>query len=231
NMDYDINLITGSFFDHQNFNTYKKAARSTAGELHQITHARRVGTSEGYKSIYLYDRLLFVNDSGLVNFNNVDFDSMERLKDSTVNSLVPFPHPSNMVDIYLKSTKLKSLELGPIESNVDLIVDKIVHSSSAFSNLKTYRKALIQTGKTSVWVYLNEADDDLVGKDVGIKTVFKKDTRSSLGFSNIPEESEVYNSSIPLLLNLSPMEIKYNLNYGLKDTITCFIKGKVVEIK
>ena len=71
----------------------------------------------------------------------------------------------------------------------------------------------------------------MVGKDVGIKTVFKKDTRSSLGFSNIPEESEVYNSSIPLLLNLSPMEIKYNLNYGLKDTITCFIKGKVVEIK
>ncbi len=228
---FQVHLVTGSFFDFKEFGNYRKAARATGGDLYQLTHFRKVGTPSGFKTVYLYDRTIYVDDSGLEYPSDLNLSSLDKISEFTMNSLVPYPHPSNMADVYLKSTKQKSIELTPIKSNVNSVVDRIINSGNAYTNLKAYRKVLIKAGSTSVWVYLKDIEQELLNKEISVKLFVKKDLQSSLGFSNIPEESFVHVGSTPLLLVLSPKEIKYYLHTLKKDSLTCFMKGKVLEIK
>ncbi|HMZ61874.1 MAG TPA: hypothetical protein PL048_24095, partial [Leptospiraceae bacterium] len=60
-------------------------------------------------------------------------------------------------------------------------------------------------------------------------TVFRKEFSNPAGFRNVPESTSLYNDSTPLLLVLTPSEIRKLLTK--RDSVSGFVKGKVLEIR
>ena len=226
-LSYNTFIITGSFFDHKSISLHKKAAKLGGNNLQQITHFQKVGTIRGYRTIFLYDRNIYYDDSEQVNPKEIDIKEMASLEESRVLSKVDFPHPDNMSDVYEKVQGVKLIERQAILSNVDAVVDKIVQSKGSLSF--TGSKILLKSGHTSFWVTLKNSTEDLENQDVAIRASFVKDELSANGFANIPSETEIYKESIPKLLILEPAQIRNFLKSN--GVFTCFVQGKVVEVK
>ncbi|MCX7999159.1 MAG: hypothetical protein N3A69_09460, partial [Leptospiraceae bacterium] len=227
---YEIHILTGSYFDHKDVSIYAKAANAAGGKLHLITHLQSIGTPEGYKTLFLRDRKIYYVNEKVVNFGKFNPESAFKISESQIYSEVDFPHPGNMAEVFLKVTKQKAIEYGKVTSNVREIVDKIIQADSS-SLLQTYSKVLLKTGTTSIWLKVKNASESWIGTDAVFKVTLKKDKYSSLGFSNIPEKSFYYKESFPLLLVLSNPEIQTLLEKAPSNTIDCFFRGKVLEVK
>lgn len=223
-------LVTGSYFDYKMTGTYRKAARSTGQDLQQIMHFIKVGTMKGYKTIYLYDRKVYIDPTGKINPSDLDFKELIQIPEGTLYKLVSFPHPNNLVDLFIGYTGEKVIEQGQVSSNISAVVDRLTNESTKEIG-KVNRKVLIKVGGKSIWMPMKAISEQYIDQDVGIRAVFKKQFNNSNGYTNIPEETVVYKDTVPLLLVLEPNEIKNYLYNSNKDFIVCFIKGKILEIK
>ncbi|MDX1957841.1 MAG: VWA domain-containing protein [Leptospiraceae bacterium] len=223
---FAVHLVTGSYFDFKEMRIYKKAL-GMSGALHQIKHEQKIGTIQGFRTVYLYDRKIFYDKKGNENSSIKD---LPQIPEGKVYGIVQFPHPGNFSDVYLQFSGDKPLEKGAIKSNIAHITEKIMFSSG--KSLDGFaRKVLVKAGPNSIWIYSNEVDAEMVGEEIAFRTVFKKDLSTSLGFSNIPNETKIQKDSIPSLLNLTQAEIKAALSKGDKDFLSCFVKGRILEVK
>ena len=225
---YKTFIITGSFFDFKSMSMHKKAAKSAGNNLQQITHFQKLGTTKGYRTIYLYDRSIYFDESEQVNPKELDFKEMGVLEDGRVLGKVDFPHPDNMSDVYEKVQGTRLIERQAIQSNIESIIERIVQSKSGALNF-TGSKILIKSGSTSFWLTLNSSGESLENQDVSIRSSFIKDEFSANGFANIPADTIVVKENIPKLLVLEPAQIRNFLKSN--GLFTCFVSGKVLEVK
>lgn len=227
---YEVHIISGSYYDYKDASIYVKAANAASGKLHLLTHSQILGTKDGYKSVFLYDRKLYYVNEKLPSIQKFDPNQAMKLSEASVYAQVDFPHPGNMGEVFLRLTNQKAIEYGKVNSNVREIVDKLIQSSSS-SLLQNYSKVLIKAGTNSIWLKLKNADEKWIGEEAVFRVKLKKDKYSALGFSNIPEASSYYKDSYPLLLLFSTSEIKTLLEKSPSNTLDCFFRGKVLEIK
>ena len=225
---YKTFIITGSFFDFKSMSMHKKAAKSAGNNLQHITHFQKLGTTKGYRTIYLYDRSIYFDESEQVNPKELDFKEMGVLEDGRVLGKVDFPHPDNMSDVYEKVQGTRLIERQAIQSNIESIIERIVQSKSGALNF-TGSKILIKSGSTSFWLTLNSSGESLENQDVSIRSSFIKDEFSANGFANIPADTIVVKENIPKLLVLEPAQIRNFLKSN--GLFTCFVSGKVLEVK
>ncbi len=223
-------LVTGSYFDYKMTGTYRKAARSTGQDLQQIMHFIKVGTMKGYKTIYLYDRKVYIDPTGKINPRDLDLKELIQIPEGALYKLVSFPHPNNLVDLFIGYTGEKVIEQGQVSSNISSVVDRLTNETTKEMG-KVHRKVLIKIGGKSIWMPMKSISEQYLDQEVGIRAVFKKQFSNSNGYTNIPEETIVYKETLPLLLVLEPNEIKNYLYNSNKDSVVCFIKGKILEIK
>ncbi|NUM42124.1 MAG: hypothetical protein HUU45_10910, partial [Leptospiraceae bacterium] len=54
-LDYEVYIITGSYFDSTIMEIYKKAGRKNKNGLQYITHYQKLGSSDGLKTIFIND--------------------------------------------------------------------------------------------------------------------------------------------------------------------------------
>lgn len=225
---YNTYIVTGSFFDFKSMSLHKKAAKSGGNNLQQITHFQKVGTVQGYKTIYLYDRNIYYDESEQINPKELDLKEMAVLEEGRVLGKVDFPHPDNMADVFEKVQGVRLIEKQTIKSNIEIIIEKIVQSKFGKINFAG-NKVLIKAGATSFWLTLNSTQESLENQDVSIKASFVKDEFSANGFTNIPSETVLVKENIPKLLVLEPAQIRNFLKTN--GSFTCFVSGKVLEIK
>lgn len=225
---YNTFIITGSFFDFKSMSLHKKAARGGGNNLQQITHFQKVGTIKGYRTIYLYDRNIYYDESEQINPKEIDLKEMAFLEEGRVLGKVDFPHPDNMSDVFEKVIGVKLIEKQSIKSNMEIVLERIVQSKSGKINFAG-SKILIKAGTTSIWLTLNSTQESLENQEVAIKASFVKDEFSANGFANIPSETVVVKENIPKLLILEPAQIRNFLKTN--GAFTCFVSGKVLEIK
>lgn len=223
-------LVTGSYFDFKMMGIYRKAARSTAQDLQQIMHFIKIGTMKGYKTIYLYDRKVYVDPTGKLNPSDLDLRELAQIPEGSIYKLVSFPHPNNLVDIFIGYTGEKVIEQGQISSNVAGVADRLTNQTTRELG-RMSRKVLVKVGNKSIWLQMKSISEKTLNQEVGIKAVFRKQFNSAIGYTNVPEETVVYSENVPLLLVLEPVEIKNYLYNSNKDFVTCFLKGKILEIK
>lgn len=225
---YNTFIVTGSFFDYKSMNLHKKAAKSSGNNLQQIIHAQTVGTIKGTKTIYLYDRNIYWDDSISPNLKDLDFKELATIEEGKVLNTVDFPHPDNMSYVYEKIQAQKLIEKNQISSNVTNIIEKLVQNKAGALSYSG-GKILIKTGSVSFWLILNAIDESLEGTDLNFRATFIKDEFSPNGFTNIPSETSIYKDNIPKLLVLEPSQIRNFLKSNNK--FTCFVSGKILEIK
>lgn len=225
---YNTFIITGSFFDYKSMNLHKKAAKSAGNNLQQIMHFQKVGTTKGYKMIYLFDRNIYFDDSLAVNLKELNLKEISNIEEGQVLSKFDFPHPDNMSEIFEKVQGQRVIEKQSIFSNIDSIVEKLVQNKSNSQN-SIKSKVLIKTGANSFWLGLNFYDESLENKDVSFRVSFIKDEFSANGFTNIPTETIVARDNVPKLLVLEPGQIRNYLKSNA--SFTCFISGKILEVK
>ena len=223
-------LVTGSYFDFKMNSIYRKAARSTGQDLQQVMHFIKVGTMKGYKTLYLYDRKVYIDPTGKINPSDLDLRELTQIPEGSIYKLVSFPHPNNLVEIFTGYTGEKVIEKGQITSNVSTVIDRLTNQSSIELG-KVYRKVLIKVGNRSFWIQMKSISEHFLNQEVGIRAIFRKQFNNSSGYTNVPEDTIIYSENIPLLLVLEPSEIKNYLYTSNKDAVTCFIKGKILEIK
>jgi hypothetical protein len=155
---------------------------------------------------------------------------LAQIPEGSIYKLVSFPHPNNLVDIFTGYTGEKVIEQGQISSNVAGVADKLTNQTTReFGRMS--RKVLVKVGNKSIWLQMKSISEQTLNQEVGIKAVFRKQFNSAIGYSNVPEETVVYSENVPLLLVLEPVEIKNYLYNSNKDFVTCFLKGKILEIK
>lgn len=223
---FQVNLISGSYFDFKSASLHKKASRSVSSKDYtNIIHSQIIGTSKGIKTLFSKDRTIYIEDGEKNNFEDLDFNSMQRIEESRVYSSFDSIHPSNMADIYSKLVSNVS-EKSSIKSNIKFELDKILSNKTTnWSGVK----ALISMGSNSFWVNFKSLPDSFIDKEIIIRTSFIKDNFTSSGINNIGKETEIYTEDVPKLLILEPKQIK---NFVANNTIfQCFIKGRVLEIK
>lgn len=225
---YNTFIVTGSFFDYKSMNLHKKAAKSGGNNLQQITHYQVVGTTKGAKTIYLHDRNIYFDDSSEPNLKELDFKELATIEEGRVLNTVDFPHPDNMSSVYEKIQGQKLIERKTVSSNVTNIVEKLVQSKTGALSYNG-GKVLIKSGAVSFWLVLNKVDESLEGSDATFKALFIKDEFSPNGFTNIPNETNIYKENIPKLLVLEPSQIRNFLKSNNK--FTCFVSGKILEVK
>jgi hypothetical protein len=223
-------LVTGSYFDFKMTGIYRKAARSTAQDLQQIMHYVKIGTMKGYKTIYLYDRKVYVDPTGKINPADLDLKELTQIPEGSIYKLVSFPHPNNLIDVYIGYTGEKVIEQGQISSNISSVTDRLTNQSTRELG-RMSKKVLIKVGNKSIWLQMKNISEQNLNHEVGIRAVFRKQFNSAIGYINVPEETVVYADNVPLLLVLEPVEIKNYLYNSNKDFVTCFLKGKILEIK
>ncbi|HMV43564.1 MAG TPA: VWA domain-containing protein [Leptospiraceae bacterium] len=224
---YNTFIVSGSFFDYKSMSLHKKAAKLGGNTLQQITHFQKVGTTKGYKTIYLNDRTIYYDESEQVNPREIDLKEMVALDEGRILSKVDFPHPDNMSDVFERVQGTRLIERQSISSNADSVVEKIVQSKGSISFIGS--KILIKTGHTSFWITLKNTSEDLENQDIVIKASFVRDEFSANGFINIPAQTEIYKESVPKLLVLEPAQIRNFLKSN--SVFTCFVQGRVVEVK
>lgn len=223
-------LVTGSFFDFKMSGIYRKAARSTGQDLQQVLHYVKVGTMKGYKTLYLYDRRVYIDSTGKLNPADLELKELTQIPEGSVYKLVSFPHPNNLVEIFSGYSGEKIIEKGQISSNIMNVMDRLTNQSTGDTG-RVYRKVLVKVQNHSFWIQVKSAPEQFLNQEVGIRAVFRKQFSNSMGYTNVPDETYVYSENVPRLLILEPSEIKNYLSNTNKDTITCFIRGKVLEIK
>lgn len=223
-------LVTGSYFDFKMSGIYRKAARSTGQDLQQVLHYVKVGTMKGYKTLYLYDRRVYIDNTGKLNPADLDLKELTQIPEGSVYKLVSFPHPNNLVEIFTGYSGEKVIEKGLISSNIMNVIDRLTNQSSGDSG-KVYRKVLVKVLNQSFWIQMKSASEKYLNQEVGIRAVFRKQFNNSMGYTNVPDETYVYSENVPRLLILEPTEIKNYLSNTNKDIVTCFVKGKILEIK
>jgi hypothetical protein len=228
---YAVHLITGSFYDGKDASIYTKASKASNGRLHQILHSRIIGTPKGFYTLFLQNRRLYYEEGRSEILKNFNPESAIAISETQVFSQVEFPHPSNMADVFSKLTGQKAIQQDPIQSNVPEIIEKVVQVGSELSYLKNYSKVLVKVGAQSIWIQLQNAEESWLQSDQAFRVVFRVDKNSALGFSNLPEESQLYKETVPLLLSLTPPEIKKNLENSKSGFLECFLQGKVLEIR
>lgn len=209
-------------------NLHKKAARSGGNNLQQITHYQVVGTTKGAKTIYLHDRNIYWDESSQPNLKDLDLKELATIEEGRVLNTVDFPHPDNMSSVYEKIQGQKLIEKKSISSNVTNIIEKLVQSKSGTLS-DSGGKVLIKTGSVSFWLTVNSVDESLEGSDTTFRATFVKDEFSPNGFANIPAETNIYKENIPKLLVLEPSQIRNFLKSNNK--FTCFVSGKILEVK
>ena len=229
-LNYEIHILGGSYYDHKDASIYTKAVNASGGKLHLITHSQILGTKEGYKSIFLHDRKIYYVNEKILSIQKFNTNQAFKINESQVYSEVDFPHPNNMGEVFLKITNQKAIEYGKINSNIREITDSLIQGSSN-SILQNFSRVLIKSGANTIWLKLKNVDEKWIGEEAVFRVKLKKDKYSALGFSNIPEESFYYKDSYPLLLLLSNLEIKNLLEKSQSNTLDCFFRGKVLEIK
>ena len=223
-------LVTGSYFDFKMTGIYRKAARSTAQDLQQIMHYVKIGTMKGYKTIYLYDRKVYVDQTGKINPGDLDLKELTQIPEGSIYKMVSFPHPNNLIDIFVGYTGEKVIEQGQLSSNISTVTDRLTNQSTRDSG-RMSKKVLIKVGNKSIWLQMKNISEQNLNQEVGIRAVFRKQFNSAIGYINVPEETVVYADNVPLLLVLETVEIKNYLYNSNKDFVTCFLKGKILEIK
>ncbi len=225
---YNTFIVTGSFFDFKSMSLHKKAAKSGGNNLQQITHYQKVGTTKGYKTIYLYDRNIYYDESEQVNPKELDLKEMALLEEGRVLGKVDFAHPDNMSDVFEKVQGTRLIERQAIKSNIEHIVEKLVQGKPGAMNFNG-SKILIKAGATSFWLTLNSSNESLENQEVSIRASFIKDEFSANGFANIPNETIIVKENIPKLLVLEPAQIRNFLKSN--GVFTCFVSGKILEVK
>lgn len=228
NMDYKVSILTGSYFDYQGMGMHSRIAKTGGQPLQQIVHYQKIGTMNGYRILYLYDRTIYFDKSGNPNPADLNFAELNKLEEGKVFSLVDFPHPGNMAEVYSKIRNEKLIERGSVLSNIEQVLDKNV-SGKANDPGFTGSKVLVKTESGSIWLTMKKNSEKLMDTNASFKVTFRKDYFSSAGYINIPEETQVYNENVPLLLVLNSNQIRGFLNS--KTAFTCFIKGTVVDVK
>lgn len=229
-LDYEVYLITGSYFDSTSFEIYKKAGRKSGKGLQYITHYQKIGTPEGLKTIFINGQKIFLGDG--FEAGERDFDSTEKVQipASQVFSKTAFPNYGNMTEIYELVYQKKILEKGKIGNNIKSVVHNILENKRA-NDLPGHKKILIQSGNTSMWVKISVAGEELAGKEITLKTTFVKDKNSSFGFSNLPSQTSINPGIAPSMLTYSTKEISEHFRHGDGTPLKCFLKGKVYEVK
>lgn len=229
-LSYKVYIVTGSYFDHKTLNIHKKAARNAGSELFQLTHYQKVGTTNGFKTIYLNDRNIYFDSSARMNPKDLDFKELNKIDDDQIYSRVDFPHPDNMASLYSEIYNQKIIEKSEIKSNINEILDSIYNIGS-INYHQDSRKALIKVQKSSIWLNVKEANDNLLDKFVSYRATFILDPMNTSGFSNIPDETTLYEENVPGLLVMNPSEIRTYMTANRLKSFSCFIRGKVVEVK
>lgn len=224
---FEVSLISGSYFDYKSASLHKKASRSVSSKDYiNIIHSQVIGTSIGFKTLFLKDRFIYIEDGEKNSFEDLEFNNLQRIEESRIYSIADYVHPSNMADIYSKLVSKVSEKSNP-KSNIKFELNKIL---SGKSNIDwTGVRALVQIGSISFWVNFKSLQESYIGKEILIKSSFIKDNFSSSGISNIPKETEIYTEDVPKLLILEPKQIK---NFVMNNTVfQCFLKGRILEIK
>ncbi|MCB1192932.1 MAG: VWA domain-containing protein [Leptospiraceae bacterium] len=227
-MGLPVSILTGSFFSHRVMSLYKQAANQTGSPLYQITHAQTIGTGQGYRTIYLHDTHVYYEDSSQVDINRTDFKKLQKLEESDVYSKVDFLHPGNMLYVYSNTTKDKVLEKGKMLSNVTEQFESILESQNGKMKTKS-PKVLLKSDGFSYWLNVKSLNHSFINKEVFIKTTFINDSFSSTGFTNLPNDTYIYNENVPKLLVMSSKEIGNSLKNN--KHFTCFIRGVILEMK
>lgn len=220
-------LISGSFFDYKEAKLYKKLGRAVTAH-HELTHFQKIGTVAGFRMVYLKDRRIYFENGERETPYGADFREMQSIPEGKVYSFVEFPHPGNFSEVYSKIYSEKVLEKSRVKSDIKENLDSILHHKSSASG-KVSRRVLVKSGGQAVWISVSDLDDSFEGKEVSFHTVFRKEFSNPAGFRNVPESTSLYNDSTPLLLVLTPSDIRKLLTK--RDSVSGFVKGKVLEIR
>ncbi len=227
---YDVFLISGSYFGSEIFETYKRAGRKSGKGFRQLTHFQKIGTDEGLKTIFINGEKVFLSNG----FEPTDrnFDEMEKVQipPSQIFSSVNFPHAGNLIEIYESVYHKKVIEKGHILNNMRSLVKDIVEKDKMEVS-GNQKKILLKSGEISIWLNVPKMSADSVGGIVTLKTVFVRNSNNSFGFSNISQTTVFQPKIAPAMLTFTPKEIIQYFRNETTNSIQCFMKGKILEIK
>ena len=100
------------------------------------------------------------------------FDQIaSQIPEGSSYKLVSFPHPNNLIDIFVAYTGEKVIEQGQISSNISSVADRLTNQSSREMG-RMSRKVLIKVGNKSIWLQMKSISEQNLNQDVGIKAVF-----------------------------------------------------------
>lgn len=225
---YDVHLITGSFFNNKSLALHEKVARAGGNELHKITNYQKIGTTNGFRIVYLHDHSIYFSE-GEKPRKLYRLEELVQVDHRFIYSTSKFPHPENMSDIYAKASKEKIIERGKIQSNIDDILQRLITSNKSIK--ATTKKILLKTLSKTIWINVASTKGVKLNKEIFIRTTFIKDKYSSTGFSNLPNETLIYKEDVPRLLVFTPSELAKYFRENSVSYRYGFIKGTVMDMR
>ena len=190
-----VKIITGSYFNNNELNQYKKSARAGGRELFQLTHYQKIGTVDGYKYLYLHNLNLYF--SGQDEFDDsLDMKKFTRVAPSEIFSRTETIRPEAMVSLYSEIYGQKILEKYEIQSNMENILDKF---SASEEDDNSSPNIMIRIDGQAILLNL-PAGNSITGKEVIIKTRFVTDHKRSYGFRNVLAHTTIYSKDAPTLI-------------------------------
>jgi hypothetical protein len=127
-MGYNVNIIIGTVFEHQDISAHRKAASGSGGNLYQLIFYQKIGTMKEYKTLILNNRSIYIDPSNTMKPSSDDFKNLAKIDEGRIYAKYSFASPENMAEIYNDFYGEKILEKGKIISNLRVNLEKLFYS-------------------------------------------------------------------------------------------------------
>lgn len=224
-------LIVPNHSDLPTIRETQRIGRSTGSKVIGITEYQKLGTPDGYETIYLNQFTLYSTSEPMLppfewkSKNVTSFDA------SLVRAAVDSVNPYNMHEAYSKITEKRILEKEEVQTDITSLIE--VETSLLPKDTDRYQTVLFSSNGEAIWLQLPVDLQVPIGKQITIQSTFVLDPLSSSGVRNVPYETQILKPTqiYPRSLSLSPSKIKKTIELLKQSEMNMYLPGKIDLVK
>ncbi len=220
--------------NHSDFPTIReiqRIGRSTGSKVVGITEYQKLGTPDGYETIYLNQFTLYSSTEPMIPPFDWKAKSITGFDASLVRAAVDSVNPYNMHEAYSKITEKRVLEKEEVQTDITSLIE--VETSLLPKDTDRYQSVLFSSNGEAIWLQLPVDLQLPTGKQITIQSTFVLDPLSSSGVRNIPYETQLLKTTqiYPRSLTLSPSKIKKTIELLKQSEMNIYLPGKIDIVK
>lgn len=196
-----------------------------------ITESQKIGTPEGYDTLYLNQLQLYTNKENPSPPFDFSLSSFKRFEPSLVRAAVDVVSPYNMHIAYEKITEKRVIEKEEVKTDIQTILGLETTSTRDESN--RFKSVLFQTKGEALWLTVPNELPLMEGKEYILQSTWVLDPLTSYGIKNVPNETYFLRTSVsyPKFLTIKASLLKKYLDANQFQELSGFMVGTVGTIK